>query len=421
MSATRIVIVGAGLAGVSAAFALREAGFGGSITLVGEEMHPPYHRPSLSKEYLRGEEGPADLFVKPPAAYAQRGIVWRSGEQVVAVDAAGRTVLLGSGAALPYDRLLVATGGRPRALDVPGVELPGVLQLRTIDDADRIAAAATPGCRAVVVGMGFIGSEVAASLRQRGAEVTAIEASQAPLGAVLGPEVGAVIADLHRERGVELLLGESVAAFEGSRRLERVRTAGGRAVACDVAVVGIGMEPETGLLAAAGAATGRGVLVDALCRTSLPAIYAAGDVTDTEHPVFGRSHVEHWNNARQQGEAAARSMLGQGRPYAYVHSFWSDQYDHSLEYVGFASGWDSLIFRGRPTSHRFLGFYLRQERLLAVVGLDRGGDPEDHIRGSELKKCVPLIAAGARLDPTRLADETCLLKDTVVAPAATSV
>jgi 3-phenylpropionate/trans-cinnamate dioxygenase ferredoxin reductase subunit len=400
MSATRFVIVGAGLAGASAAFALRKAGFDGEVTLLGQEAHPPYNRPSLSKEYLRGEDTLEDLFIRPLDAYARQGISLRSGERVVAIDAVKRMVELAAGTTIPYDRLLVATGARPRTLEVPGAELPGISQLRTIEDADRITAVARRGSRVVVAGMGFIGSEIAAALHQRGALVTVVEASRTPLGSVL-----------HRERGVELLLRESVAAFEGHGRLERVRTSGGRIIECEMAVVGIGVEPESGLLAAAGAATGRGVLVDSLCRTSLPDVYAAGDVADTEHPVFGRSHVEHWNNALRQGEAAARSMLGSTIPYAYIHSFWSDQYDHSLEYVGLASDWDNLVFRGQPSSHRFLGFYLRQGRLQAVVGLDRGGDPEDQIRGSELKKCIPLIAAQAQVDPIRLADEDCLLKD----------
>ncbi len=415
VSATRIVIVGAGLAGASAAFALREAAFDGEITLLGEETHAPYNRPTLSKEYLRGEDTLKDLFVRPREAYARQGISLRSGERVVAIDAVKRVVELAAGTTVPYDRLLVATGARPRTLKVPGVELPGISQLRTIEDADRIIAAAKRGSRVVVVGMGFIGSEIAAALHQRGALVTAIETSRNPMSSVLGDEVGKVIADLHRERGVELHLEESVAAFEGHGHLEKVRTSGGRIIDCEMAVVGVGVEPESSLLAAAGAATGRGVLVDAQCRTSLPDVYAAGDVADTEHPVFGRSHVEHWNNAQRQGKAAARSMLGSKASYAYIHSFWSDQYDHSLEYVGFSSNWDNLVFRGQPSRHRFLGFYLRQGRLQAVVGLDRGGDPEDQIRGSELKKCIPLIAAQAQVDPIRLADEDCLLKDTVVA------
>ncbi|MGH2512632.1 MAG: NAD(P)/FAD-dependent oxidoreductase, partial [Candidatus Limnocylindrales bacterium] len=249
----RIVIVGAGLAGASAAFALRKAGFDGDVTLVGEEDRPPYHRPALSKEYLRGEATPSEILVEPLDEYARRGISLRTGERVVALDPSGHTVELADGTSLPFDRLLVSTGARKRTADIPGAALDGVFGLRTVEDAEAIAAAATPGSRAVMVGLGFIGSEVAGSLRQRGTAVTAIGAGRSPLGSVLGDEVGEVIGDIHRERGVELLAGESVVAFEGSDRLERVRTSAGRVIACELAVVGIGVEPETGLLAAAGA------------------------------------------------------------------------------------------------------------------------------------------------------------------------
>lgn len=411
----RIVIVGAGLAGASAAFALRDAGYDGDVVLVGDESQLPYNRPGLSKEYMRDESTLPDLWVKPRDEYARRAISLRLGEGAISIDPERRSVRLAGGDVLGYDRLLVTTGARNRRLAVPGSDLAGVLGLRTLDDADRIRGIVGPGSRAVVVGMGFIGSEVAASLRQLGAEVTVIARGPAPFASVLGEEVGAVIADLHRERGVTLRLGDTVTAFEGAGRLERVRTASGQLIACDVAIVGIGVEPAVELLSKAGAAIGDGVLVDEMCRTSLPDVYAAGDVAATQHPVFGRARVEHWNNARMQGRAAAASLLGQGRPYDYIHSFWSDQYDHSLEYVGLAPTWDAVVFRGRPESHRFLGFYLRAGRLRAVVGLDRGGDPEDRIRGSELKKCVPLIREQARVDPVRLADEDVLLRDTVIA------
>jgi 3-phenylpropionate/trans-cinnamate dioxygenase ferredoxin reductase subunit len=257
----------------------------------------------------------------------------------------------------------------------------------------------------VVVGLGFIGSEVTASLRTLGVEITSVDGQRWPMTRVLGEEVGEVLAAVHQEHGVTLLLQDSVAAFEGQGRVERVRTAGGHLIECDFAVVGMGIVPAVELLESAGAAVDNGVLVDELCRTSLPEVYAAGDLANHWHPVFGRLRVEHWNNGSNQGRAAALSMLDRGRPYDYIHSFWSDQYDQSLEYVGFARAWDRVVFRGSPESRRFLAFYLQDGVLQAVFGLNRGGDPEDPDQDGELKACVPLIRQRARIDPAVLADE----------------
>jgi 3-phenylpropionate/trans-cinnamate dioxygenase ferredoxin reductase component len=414
MDRPRLVIVGAGLAGGTAALTLRQEGFDGAVTLVGAEPHPPYSRPPLSKEYLRGEAPFSDQLVGPERSYPESQIDLRLGVSAIAIDPEQRVVELEGGESLPYDRLLVTTGGRNRRPSIPGFELDGVRQLRTLEDADRIRSQALPGRRAVLVGMGFVGSEVTASLRQLGVEVTAIEGQRAPLARVLGEEIGAVLARIHRDRGVELVLEDSVAAFEGNGRVNRVRTTAGRVIECDFAVVGIGIVPNAELLQAAGAALDNGVLVDELCRTSLPDVYAAGDLTNHRHPVFGRLRVEHWNNASNQGRAAALSMLGKGRPYDYIHSFWSDQYDQSIEYVGFARSWDRLIFRGSPEGRRFLAFYLQEGVLRAVFGLNRGGDPEDPEQDGELKACVPLIRDQVRVDPTLLADEA-----HVLGPAAT--
>jgi 3-phenylpropionate/trans-cinnamate dioxygenase ferredoxin reductase component len=204
---------------------------------------------------------------------------------------------------------------------------------------------------------------------------------------------------------VELVLEDSVAAFEGAGRVERIRTKKGRLLPCDLVIAGIGILPNSELLAAAGAAVENGVLVDERCRTSLPAVYAAGDVANHQHPTFGRLRVEHWNNADRQGRFAARAMLGKEEPYDYLHSFWSDQYEHLIEYVGFAAGWDRLVFRGRPESRKFLGFYLSEGIVRAAVGLDRGGDPEDAKVDGELKAVLDLIRHRVRVDPVKLADE----------------
>jgi 3-phenylpropionate/trans-cinnamate dioxygenase ferredoxin reductase subunit len=314
-------------------------------------------------------------------------------------------VALESGGELPYDRVLLATGGRNRKLTTPGADLAGVFQLRTVEDCDRIRAAARPGARAVVIGLGFIGSEVSASLRQMGLSVTAIDSHPVPLARVLGAEVGAVLAGIHREKGVELVMEDAVAAFEGAGRVERVRTKKERVLPCDLVVAGIGIVPNSELAGDAGAAVDNGVLVDARCRTSLPDVYAAGDVANHLHPLLGRLRVEHWNNGFQHGRAAARSMLGGTDSYDYLHTFWSDQYEHSLQYMGFADRWDRVVFRGDPGARKFLGFYMKDGVIRAAMGLNRGGDPEDPKTDGELKVVAKLIRARATVDPKRLADE----------------
>ena len=405
MKTGRFVIVGASLAGASAAAALREGGFEGELTLIGAEKHLPYNRPPLSKGYLRGQDRFDDQLVNPPSFYQDQRIALKLGVAATAVDAERKRVTLGTGDTVPYDRLLVTTGGRNRSLRAPGADLPGIFQLRTLDDCDRIRAAAAEGRRAVVLGMGFIGSEVTASLRQMGVEVTAIDRHAVPLARVLGPEVGGVLAAIHRDKGVELVVEDSVAGFEGRDRVERVRTKKGRALPCDFVVAGIGIVPNAELLAAAGAAVDNGVLVDERCRTTLPDVYAAGDVANSLHPLFGRLRVEHWNNGFQQGRAAGRAMLDHTEPYDYVHTFWSDQYEHTIEYVGFAAEWGRLVFRGDPMSRKFLGFYVKDAVLRAAVGLDRGGDPEDPKGESELKEAVRLIRERVAVDLDGLAQD----------------
>jgi 3-phenylpropionate/trans-cinnamate dioxygenase ferredoxin reductase subunit len=405
MKRERIVIVGASLSGGTAAASLREGGFDGEIHLIGEESHLPYNRPPLSKGYLRGEERFADQLVHPEGTYAERDITLRQGRRATGIDPQRKIVRLNGGEEIPYDRLLVTTGGRNRSLSAPGADLRGIFQLRTVEDCDRIRAAARPGSHAVVIGLGFIGSEVTASLRQLGVEVVAVGDHPVPLARVLGKEVGAVLADIHREKGVELILEDSVAAFEGAGTVERVRTKKGRMLECGLVIAGVGIAPNSELLAAAGAAVDNGVLVDERCRTSLPDVYAAGDVANHLHPIFGRLRVEHWNNGQHQGRAAARSMLGVAEPYAYVHSFWSDQYEHVIEYVGFAADWDRLVFRGRPQGRKFLGFYMKNGIVRAAVGLNRGGDPEDPKPDGELRAVANLIRGRVPVDPVTLANE----------------
>ena len=413
MKRQRIVIVGASLAGATAAATLRDEGFDGEIRLIGAEAQLPYNRPPLSKGYLRQQERFEDQLVKPAAYYAEQRIALTLGVRATAIDAKQKLVELEGGERVAYDRLLVTTGGRNRTLSVPGATLEGVFQLRTVEDCDRIRAATGRARRAVVMGLGFIGSEVSASLRQLGIEVAAVEGARVPLARVLGDEVGQALAAVHREKGVELVLGDSVAALEGSARVERVRTTRGRVLECDMVVAGIGIVPNTELLAAAGAEVDNGVLVDEHCRTSLPDVFAAGDVTNHLHPAFGRLRVEHWNNGYQQGRAAARSLLGGTQPYDYIHSFWSDQYEHTLEYVGFATRWDRLVLRGRLETRKFLGFYLDNGIIRAAVGLDRGGDPDDPKADGELKAAASLIRNRVSVDPAKLGDEAVELRSLV--------
>jgi len=410
-----IVIVGASLAGGTAAVTLREQGFDGDLVLIGAERQLPYNRPPLSKGYLRGQDRFEDQLVKPASYYAEQRIQLKLGVRATAIDAKQKVVELEGGEPVVYDRLLVATGGHNRTLSMPGANLAGVFQLRTVEDCDRIRAAASRGRRAVVIGFGFIGSEVSASLRQLGVEVVAIEGGRVPLARVVGDEVGQVLADIHREKGVELISEDSVAALEGGDRVERVRTRKNRVFECDLVVAGIGIVPNIELLEAAGAQVDNGVLVDERCRTSLPDVFAAGDVTNHLHPIFGRLRVEHWNNGYQQGRAAAGSLLGGTQLYDYVHTFWSDQYEHLIEYVGFAPSWDRVVFRGRPESRKFLGFYLKDGIVRAAIGLNRGGDPEDPQADSELKAAVDMVRRRASIDPKKLADENVELRKLAMA------
>jgi 3-phenylpropionate/trans-cinnamate dioxygenase ferredoxin reductase subunit len=397
------VIVGGGFSGGNAAAALREEGFAGPVVMVGPEPGVPFGRPPLSKTYLRSAEDLEGWYVRPAGWYADHGIDIRRAS-VAGVDPAAHTVVLDSGESISYQKALIATGARNRRLRIPGAELPGIHYLRRVAECDAIKQEAVAGRRAVVVGMGFIGCEVAASLTQLGVQVTAVFPGRAPLDRVLGGQVGALIAAIHRANGVELLAGEQVAAFEGTERVEALVTGTGHRIACDFAVAGIGVEPDIPAVAGSSIAEDNGILVDELCRTSAADVYAAGDVANHLHPLFGRIRVEHYNNAEKQGTAAARSMLGSTAPYDYVHTFWSDQYEHTIEYVGHVTKWDEFVVRGSVEDAKLVGFYLVDGVVRAAIGLDRGGDPElDH--DSEMAACVRLVAARARPSRGVLADE----------------
>jgi 3-phenylpropionate/trans-cinnamate dioxygenase ferredoxin reductase component len=404
-----LVLVGANLTGGEAAATLRQEGFDGRVVLIGAEPRAPYERPPLSKEYLRGEFSFEQALLRPSNFYDDNGIETRFGVRATEVHAAEQVVELEGGERLPYDKLLIATGGRNRRFPIPGLDLEGVYDLRTVADCDRIRAESAPGRRAVVVGMGFIGSEVAASLRQLGVDVVVVERDPVPLRRVLGEEVGRVMAGIHLDQGATLIFEDTVASFEGEGgRVGRVRTGHGRLIECDFVVMGLGIEPVTELLADTGVEIDNGIVVDEYCRTGVEGIYAAGDVANHYHPVFDRRiRVEHWQNALKQGPAAARSMLGKGDPYDEIPWFWSNQYDSNLQYAGFHTEWDELVVRGSMEERNFVAFYLKGERLLAAVSVNRGKD---------LRRSMRLIKAQSSVDTTKLRDPEVDLRTLVEAP-----
>jgi 3-phenylpropionate/trans-cinnamate dioxygenase ferredoxin reductase component len=390
------VIVGASLAGGWAAATLRQEGFDGRVILIGAEPQPPYERPPLSKEYLRGEFSFEGALVQPPDFYDENDIETRFGVRATRVDATEKVVELDGSEHVAYDKLLIATGGRNRRFTTPGVGLEGVYDLRTVADSDRIRAEIAPGRKAVVVGMGFIGSEVAASLRRSGVDVVVVDRNRVPLRRVFGDEVGRVIQGIHRDHGTSMIFEDTVAAFEGAGRVGRVATARGRSIECDFVVVGLGTEPVTDLLAGTGVRIDNGVVVDEYLWTGVEGIYAAGDVANHYHPVFGRRiRVEHWQNALKQGPAAARNMLEKDEPYEDIPWFWSNQYEYNLQYAGFHTEWDELIVRGSLDERNFVAFYRKDMRVLAAVAVNRGKD---------LRRSMPLIKAQEPVDAAKLCD-----------------
>src|SRR4051794_22625416 len=391
-----IVIVGAALAGAKAAETLRTDGFEGRVVLIGTEEDRPYERPPLSKDYLRGEAGRDVIYVHEPGFYAEQRIELRLGRTATSLDTSLKQVVLDDGEQLRYDRLLLTTGAEPRRLTVPGADLDGVFYLRTAGQSDALRERLDRGGTVVVIGAGWIGSEVAASARQRGLEVTVIEPLTVPLERVLGPEVGAIYRDVHSDHGVQMLLGTGVQALAGHGSVEQVRTTAGHQIACDFVVVGVGVQPRTGLAAAAGIAADNGILVDEYLRTDAAGVFAAGDAANAYHPFYGeRVRVEHWANALNQGPAAARSMLGRAQPFDELPYFFSDQYDVGMEYSGLARTWDRVVFRGDPATREFIAFWMVGDRVVAGMNVNVW-EVTDAIR--------QLIRSRVAVDDRRLAD-----------------
>jgi len=385
------VIIGGGLAGAKAAETLRAEGFGGHIVLVAAEPRAPYERPPLSKSYLAGESPFTDAQVHDEEYYAAHAIELLTGTVATAVDAGGRRVTLAGGRELAYDRLLLAPGAVPRRPPIPGAA--DALTLRSVADADAIRAVIDGGGRLALIGAGWIGCEVTATARGLGAEVTLIERASSPLEAVLGAELGAFFGRLHRAHGVELLTGAEVAAIGPGG----VELADGRTVAADAVVLGVGVAPDVALAEAAGLATDDGIAADALLRTSAPDIFVAGDAAAAEHPRYGRRvRTEHWDNAIAQGEAAGRSMLGRGEPYAKLPYFFSDQYDLGLEYVGRHDPGDELVIRGSLDDARFQALWVSRDRTVSAGMHVNDWDAIGPIRA--------LVESRAKVDPAWLAD-----------------
>ncbi|MEB3030556.1 NAD(P)/FAD-dependent oxidoreductase [[Mycobacterium] nativiensis] len=398
-ASSTFVIVGGGLAGAKAAEALRDKSFGGKIILLGEEQHLPYERPPLSKEFLAGKKTLTDFTVNTHEWFRDHDVDLRIGTRAVGLDAAAHTVGLADGTSLSYDKLLLATGSRSRRVPIPGSEADGVHYLRTVDDASALDSVLSAGASLAVVGAGWIGMEVAAGARQRGADVTVVESAALPLLASLGAENGAVFADLHRAHGVDLRLGSAVAEITtAGGAATGLRLGDGSQIDATAVLVAVGAQPNIELARQAGLATGDGgVLVDAGLRSSDPDIYAVGDIAAAQHPLLGtRIRTEHWANALNQPAVAVSGMLGESAEYDALPYFFTDQYDLGMEYVGHAPHYSRVVFRGNVAGREYTSFWLGDDnRVLAGMNVNIWEGLDD---------IKALIRSQAPVDPDRLAD-----------------
>ena len=406
-----MVIVGAGECGARAAFALREAGFDGPVTLIGAEPHLPYERPPLSKEGMLAAI-PAAKTIADEARFAAAGIEHRRGLDIAAIDRQTRRVRSEDGSEIGYDRLLLATGATPRRLQRDGAEIPHVAYLRTLDDAARIHACLRRGARLLIIGGGFIGLELAASAARLGARVTVVEVLPRLLSRGVPAEIAAIVHARHREAGVEVVTGVGIEAIDTAPEAARVRLADGRTMAADLLVAGIGAMPVTGLADAAGLALDNGIAVDAHLATEDPAIFAAGDCCSFPLPIYGnrRVRLESWSNAQDQGNVAARNMLGAGERHAAVPWFWSDQYELTLQIAGLADEGRTMVRRDLGDGAFILFHIALDGRLVAASGIGTGNAVARDIRIAEL-----LIGRGARPDPAALAAPATKLKSLLAA------
>lgn len=398
-----IVIVGAGQCGGQAADALLRGGFAGRLVLIGDERHPPYQRPPLSKQLLAGQIEAERTFIKPAGYWADKGVELRLGTHVHAIERGARAVVLTDGTRIGFDALLLATGSRPRQLALPGRELAGIHDLRTLDDAQAIGAQLRSGTRLTVVGGGFVGLEVAAVAVAAGATVTVLEAAPHLLSRVMPPAMSRWYERLHRAHGVDVRTAVSVTGFDGEDdRVRRVLTDGG-AVDSDLVVLGVGIVPNQELAAGCGLACRDGIIVDEHCATSDPAIYAAGDCTRHPQPLLGGDlRLESVHNATTQARVAAANLLGGEQRYAELPWFWSDQYDVKLQMIGLSAAHDEAVVRGDMDARAFIVFYLRDGVLIAADAINST---------REFMVCRKLVPRLARIDARRLADPDTPLQD----------
>jgi 3-phenylpropionate/trans-cinnamate dioxygenase ferredoxin reductase subunit len=391
-----LVIVGGGQAAAQAVQSLRQQSFAGPITLLSDEPYPPYQRPPLSKKYFAGELPRERLLLRPAAFYAEKGVSLEQNARVEELDVAGRRVRLRDGRTLAYDRLLLTTGSRVRKLEVPGATLPGLHYVRTIADVDGITSSLREGTRVLLIGAGFIGLEIAAVARQRGFEVTVLEAAERVMSRAVSVEVAAFYEARHRDAGVSVHTGAAVAALRGAQQVTAVETADGRVFPCDVVIVGIGIVPNVELAAAAGLPCNNGIVVDEFARTADPHVVAAGDCTNHPLPLLERRvRLESVPNAIHQAKVAAATLLDAPIAYSEVPWFWSDQYDLKLQIAGLSTGFDEVVLRGDPTTRSFAAFYLRAGQILAVDAIN---SPKEFIAGKKL------VASRAHIAPDVLRD-----------------
>lgn len=403
-SDAHVLILGAGHAGGTVAALLRQYGFEGAITLVGQEPIAPYHRPPLSKAWLRDGPCAVSLPLKPDEFYAGHGIDFRPGVRVEKLVRQAKAVTLSTGEVLTYDFLIIATGARPIKLPVAGSDLAGVLELRTAADAGLLRAAIGPGLRLAVVGGGYIGLEVAASARALGAEVVVIEREPRLLARVACPELSAFFLDYHRKRGVSFELGATVTGFEGrDGRVTGVKLDDGRMIACDAALIGVGATPNDEIAADAGLGTARGVVVDLESRTTDPAIFAIGDVACRPMPLYDRMfRMESVPNALEQAKQAASAIVGRAPPPGETPWQWSDQYDLKLQIAGYAFNVDRVLLRGDPATAKFAVFHLKGNRIQSVEAVN---SPQDFMIGKQL------IASRKTVDLNKLGDPSVAMKE----------